>query len=59
MEVHDGGSRQKQANVDITVNWGKEDRQVIYGPETRQDRTNIQDNTQQRAEAKHRLAIWT
>lgn len=24
-----------------------------------QDETNIQDNTQQRAEAKHRLAIWT
>lgn len=34
----------------------REDRRATHG---RQDETNIQDNTQQRAEAKHRLAIWT
>lgn len=45
----DDWSRQKQANVDIT---GREDRQVAWTrSKTRQ--------TQQRAKAKHRLAIWT
>lgn len=47
LEVH-GWSRQKQVNVDITA-IGRQTSHM----DREQEETNIQDNTQQKAEAKH------
>lgn len=54
MEMHDW-PRQKQANADVT-GIGGEDKQ---GRWNRNETGRDKKKTQQKAEAKHRLVIWT